>query len=768
MSPFGAPLFRTLNQEADPADSGIPGSTFAQAATDGLTVADVLPQLPPELARASSVPQGQAVNIAPAVLKQALSSGRLAVPLFEIYRVCPGIFLGPVAPDDQRMINLPPAKLPSLISAASAASESPAAAVFQPVTAPASPFLSAAPASSPLFPAAASAPASPFASLFTEASQEPPVPTKPVSLPPRRDPAQTPASSLPPSPFLDEGSPFAASAPASPFVESTPLQPPGADTLPVSLFPSAPPAVAPQGPMAARFSLFPVSESEPTVPPPVFPAQPAPAPFAPAPEDKATPSTAAPKISGAATASLAALLEGQKAEELGFDPAMVPTWITTQFHGGLVAELQDMPVPAMDLGTIVDGITDVGFRNVLGSARRAHTVQIPLEVLTPLETVAAGPAASTPAITLQPAPSLANPFMTSAVPAAAPNPFKIEPGNPFAAVPDAPAADSTPEEPAPQPPPAPPFEVVAKPPGANLIQPKTDIEGMLTVAAPQSNTTLPAPKSQPRIIDPFAPSEKSGAPSGLSSFDLFGGNPDAPPPLPEAPAPFPPAAEPAAAPPAPEPAPVAEAPVFAMPEPVSPEASEKPAFSFPPSVDLDEEKPAAKTDAPMPASFAPSPPAPVIAPASKAASAAPSSLGLSAAPTLGEEQLLLRALLDSDEILGIQRVLELTCALPGIAACALIRQDTLVAAHANASSEIDAPAFRSQAAGVARNLRALAPLIGIADAETFTLNSGTRLITLCCPGEVTLAVLHEREPSPAQRDKLTLVARQLARLVDAV
>lgn len=154
---------------------------------------------------------------------------------------------------------------------------------------------------------------------------------------------------------------------------------------------------------------------------------------------------------------------------------------------------------------------------------------------------------------------------------------------------------------------------------------------------------------------------------------------------------------------------------------------------------------------------------PTFASPSRGIAPAKNSLGLSAVENSGEEQLLLRALLDTDEELTLDRVIDMTSALPGIAACALVRGSEIIAGSSTKSS--DAKAFRTQAAEVAKSLRTLAPLIGISDAETFTLNTDSRLITLCFPGDVTLAILHDREPTLGLRDKLTLIARQLNSMV---
>lgn len=138
-------------------------------------------------------------------------------------------------------------------------------------------------------------------------------------------------------------------------------------------------------------------------------------------------------------------------------------------------------------------------------------------------------------------------------------------------------------------------------------------------------------------------------------------------------------------------------------------------------------------------------------------------LGLSAADTSNEEQLLLRALLATDESLTPQRVVELTAALPGVAACAFIWNDKVFGHSSGKSGE--ARQFANQAAELARSLKGLAPLIGIDGAETFTLNTDNRLITFCFPSQGALGVLHDREPTLGLRDKLTLLARQMARMI---
>ena len=127
------------------------------------------------------------------------------------------------------------------------------------------------------------------------------------------------------------------------------------------------------------------------------------------------------------------------------------------------------------------------------------------------------------------------------------------------------------------------------------------------------------------------------------------------------------------------------------------------------------------------------------------------------------DQMLLRALLSTEEELTPQRVVELTSLLPGIAACVCLSGDRSFS-HAGAHKP-QAREFQRQAVDLAHHLRALAPLIGIEGAETFTMNAGDRLMTFCFPEDTTLGVLHDAEPSVGLRDKITLIARELSRML---
>lgn len=573
---------------------------------------------------------------------------------------------------------------------------------------------------------------------------------------------------------------------------------------------SAPPANQPPSPFPSQsVSPFAVAAPMPSEAPAPLPSffsaveESAPAAFAPQPAApaQASPSQSAsvPALTGPATAPVSALLKGQHPDDLGFDPAMVPSWINTQLHGGLVADLQAMSEPKIELGAIVDGITDIGFRNVLHSAQRNHLIPISLSTLAPSQPA---PSAFSPA---QPPPLRVEPPAPVAVaqpPAAFQEPpvptLRVEPGNPFSQVPEAPVPFSPPA-PAPAPAPVADANPFIQPISFGLEQFTSAIASSPTPPPTQTPPPVePTPPAAPpaftsfvSALDPFAPSDEpsqrpSGDQTGFTSFDLMGGSPVAD------------SAPPSLFPDSPEPAPLFQTEVPEIPAPVDPPtvqpAPPQPSPSAPSWASLSSEEPVLpnlpeeKTESPtseLPQTFLlepesavppapqesfvptaePPPTAPMLsatAPHRSTAASKPS-MGLSAVSTGAEEQLMLRALLGTDEELTIARVMELTVGLPGITACALIKGEQVLAGESTKGS--DARAFRAQAAEVARSLRTLAPLIGIADAETFTLNTDSRLITLCFPGTVTLGILHDREPSLGLRDKLTLIARQLAHMV---
>lgn len=124
---------------------------------------------------------------------------------------------------------------------------------------------------------------------------------------------------------------------------------------------------------------------------------------------------------------------------------------------------------------------------------------------------------------------------------------------------------------------------------------------------------------------------------------------------------------------------------------------------------------------------------------------------------------MLRALLGVNENLNVSRVVDLISRIPGVAACACINGTRAVA---HGGPEAAAEDFKVKAPDLARNIQALAPLIGITDAETFSINTNDRLMTFSFHAPLALGVLHQdSELAAGLRDKITLVGRELARLV---
>jgi hypothetical protein len=105
---------------------------------------------------------------------------------------------------------------------------------------------------------------------------------------------------------------------------------------------------------------------------------------------------------------------------------------------------------------------------------------------------------------------------------------------------------------------------------------------------------------------------------------------------------------------------------------------------------------------------------------------------------------------------------ELVSKLPGVTACACIHGGRVIGAGNATGAAQD---FQKQAADLSKSVQALIPLIGIEGAETFSLNTGERLITFAYHAPLAFGVLHQdQEPAAGLRDKITLVSRELSRM----
>jgi hypothetical protein len=1013
-SPFqagGSPLFKTAGHEpisAPPINSAMGMSPFsvtgATPTNAPLTVGDVIHQLPAEVVRMGALPAEQPLSLPPALLENVLRSGQAALPVFELYRVCPALFQVPISPQDPRMVALPASKLPGLIAQAReghtggaapapfslappTGQQAPGMPLSQGAGANGSPFgmpqQSAVPANGspfgmPLQPAAAApmpASGSPF-SLGGNANGSPfgmplqqadaaPMPASgspfqlggnangsPFGMPQQQaDAAPMPASGSPFSlrgnangspfgmpqqqadaaPMPASGSPFSlgGNANGSPF--GMPQQQADAAPMPASGSPFGMPqqqangspfgmpqqtampqassgnpfAVAPQeqrpamvpvaaaAPQTSISVLFtPQSEQRASTPSDMAAAtapgmpfgspfvsamqEAAPQPPAPAPQTFAPPAWAAapapapshaPATSGMVKLGLATVLSGYSVEELGFNPATLPAWIATNVPASMLHEQMSSGNIVLELGMILDGISDIGFRNTLTTVKRDFKIKLPqnevFHALTNMPAAAlapavaafgASPAAAQVRMTVQPheaqqpqgvfaaamgstvemsAPTSApagspltpmfgaalNPFaqnQPTTSPAATPMfapaqsvgdpaPFSFNPPAGFpmqgssAAPPMQPtfvpaqAADgpqpfsysqATPAEPTMRPtsPRAVPLFPTAQPPRASM--PSTPLQPLVTAFQPfgsQPPAAAELAHAQPsaslagaiKPFDPFASPATGPLPGkspmefGFSSAELLGHVPAAQQPS-------------AAFAPAPESRPAASlfAPpaAFQPPPSFAPELEEIPSFAHaaqapqPASRGLFSAQPVSKPlfAAPEPPAARPEPqyaPAPAPAPQGVAATTAAvkhSFLNLAPMDTQSD-QLLLRALLGTEEKLTAPRVVELLAMQHGLSACVCLHGSRVIS-HADASKP-DATEFQRQASDIARQVRGLAPLIGIEGAETFTLNAGGRLLTFCFPGETIIGVLHDDEPSTGMRDKITLIARELSRML---
>lgn len=892
-SPFGAPLFKLATGESTgalPVQQQSPFSSVSSVNTGTpLTVGDVLPQLPPDLARAGALPPEQPVAVSPQALEEALRGGQAALPIFEIYRVCPALFQTPVSPHDPRMIPLPASKLARLIAATQPGPASFNAAPLN-ASAPASPF-GMAPGGMIMAEQPAQPEPSPFGTALPPKRQGPPPPLADVSAresaPQLSLPGQPPASGapFPMTPFAAAGaemssppppavSPFSVMPQAVPAPAFAPVPEPAPSAASpfmvapsASPFSAAPPASQPL-PSAGTDSPFgtlfgskavPTGQPAPNAPASFSVSQPA----MPAASQPLMPQMQSPMSSGGAMGSqpvrlsMAGLLKGYTAAELGFDPMIVPTWITTVMQAQRVQELLRTPVPVTELGLLIDGITDMGFRNVLNTAKRDFQLRLPVDEL---QSALAGAAAPP---TLPNLASLGTPQSAAILPAApsASGIMRIEPPGPTVAAPKtaqtSPFASAAPAETAAvpglnspflapsmsrpeaaatsatfapatafgsmptfqtssaQPQQASPFAAPAAAPSTPVAEPSAFAAPsqqpipfiMPTAAAPVARAQDPfAAPAQPPMQPPAQPQASFNTPFQSAAFAPVQPAPAAPmvettvlpPERPQEPA-SPPAysfTPPAAVPDEgfsseqllggqmpPSHAAWNQAAVAAATAPFEPPASRErtwqPPVFEPPSApeqdDYSREEAAAR--APLRNSFIPpareeipAPPtrgnsaASIKAPRAAASrNAAPSSsLGVQMHDT-DPDQILLRALLDTDSDLSAQRVVEMTCALPGIAACVCIQGDQAIS-HIGAHKP-QAREFQRQATDLAQHLRTLAPLIGIEGAETFTMNSGDRLMTFCFPEGAILGVLHDAEPTLGLRDKITLIARELSRMI---
>jgi hypothetical protein len=299
---------------------------------------------------------------------------------------------------------------------------------------------------------------------------------------------------------------------------------------------------------------------------------------------------------------------------------------------------------------------------------------------------------------------------------------------------------------------------------------------------PEPGATLPPPAGAP-MFQLFAPAPQDAAKPNAP--DLVFGTPTTPPPVPPFFQSAPPAEEPSHAPaaaeggwplppgsPEPEPAPVAESAELASAFSFLKEDPEVDAVTPTSQSEVAVEAELMTADASSPVEAKPS--APVSPPARTPSVPILEPMGITKSairvipPTPANQsasQMLLRALLNTDEPLDTASVAQLLACQPGIVAVVCLRDGTCLASAGNGSAE--AEHFLNQAPKLHHHVQPLIQLTGSLDTETFSMNSGALVITFSLQSEITLGVLHDpRTQAPALRERITLIARSIAPLLN--
>jgi hypothetical protein len=157
----------------------------------------------------------------------------------------------------------------------------------------------------------------------------------------------------------------------------------------------------------------------------------------------------------------------------------------------------------------------------------------------------------------------------------------------------------------------------------------------------------------------------------------------------------------------------------------------------------------------------PSPPQYEPSPAPRSAS--PQLPGLQFGYDEDPDQIVLRALFASQIRFTPQSVVERCAALPGIAACATIREGKVIH-HADDNSAA-AEEFRLASPGVLRRVVDLTHELGLEDLDTFTIRAKVGTVSFFLKDGLCLAILHAAQDlPPGARERLIVISRELAKL----
>ncbi|MCE9518110.1 MAG: hypothetical protein K8R87_00850, partial [Verrucomicrobia bacterium] len=705
-----------------------------------LTIGDLLPWIPADVAKNPGLPATHPVTLPDLVLESALKSGNPTVPLYELFRACPAMFLMAVGPHDSRTVPLLPNKIAGLISGnkTTSASQNPFAMTPQnggPV--PSSPF-GIAPTlredeiakTSPFTLAPAAEPAKAASPFMTAPAMTVSSPFSLVPEPTKSSPQNAPQSESA-SPFSLFATPFA-SAPVLPAGDALPafpsmFQAPGVNSA------------AGAGSTSQDSSFFSAPKPEP---------QAAASPFMQTPAAPASPFAAAPAasaISPAAPANWGSIFPVQPAapSEAATFPGVgaIPEAPTKPFNPferiqalAKAAEQSAATAPAVDPFAKKPPVDTASF---FGGSPLPPALEMPLPAPAPMVQPAVAASLVDEKVKLNLAASLKH----CAAQDLGTNPENIPSWVQFTLDQEMLATKNSAGRV------IVPLEAVVagldEPIRVLFAQARSGVQVELPsdMDLPAVSEKTPAPVLPPETRhDPFAP-----VPDNLWKESVQE-SPAPPPPFWNSPAPTPttPTSFDAAS--VPEPKPIFTAFV----------AEQK--FDLPPAA-----APAKKESVIIPANpltGAPEfvSPAPVLPPqGSFAAVATPRGDN-------GNRRLLLTVLLGSPDAMDAVKIINLTRQLPGVSAALCLDNGRSIAESGDDSPE--AQRFLRDTPTKISGLTALASLTGIDDAETLHIQSGQVEATFCLQGAITFAVLHDpSRREPALKEKITLLGRELAAII---
>ncbi len=125
-------------------------------------------------------------------------------------------------------------------------------------------------------------------------------------------------------------------------------------------------------------------------------------------------------------------------------------------------------------------------------------------------------------------------------------------------------------------------------------------------------------------------------------------------------------------------------------------------------------------------------------------------------------QLMLRAVLGTDQSLTAQDIVDCCAGLPGLKACVLLQRDTILTSHG--MDEVEAGSFCSSAVKTRDSLVSLAETMGLGQGGNFTLRTDHGIRSFFLESNLCLVVWHAQPHfSGGIREKLILIAQELAK-----